>query len=125
MKTGIYFLILRKVVVYVGQSRNLNTRIKCHPDKNFDRIRLIECSAKKMAYYERRWIRKFNPKYNKSLKHSQVVTSQLSVKLDDDDKKMLKKMCKKNNRSAGNQMIFAMKQQYYRQFNKSKATEAF
>lgn len=70
--TGIYFLLYRKEIVYIGQSKNLSTRIKCHGDKKFDTIRIIECSSKNMARYERRWILKFKPKYNKSLKEQTI-----------------------------------------------------
>lgn len=41
---GIYFLIKKTKVVYVGQSINIEKRINSHKrNKNFDRVYTIEC----------------------------------------------------------------------------------
>lgn len=67
MKYYIYFLIDRKKVVYVGQTRRFGFRLGQHTDKEYNEVRRIECPVEKLAYYEKRWIVKFKPKYNKSM----------------------------------------------------------
>ena len=61
---GIYFLLKRKKVVYIGQSTNIVSRIKCHSNKEFDSFRVICCKKSKLHGYEKRWIVRFKPKYN-------------------------------------------------------------
>ncbi len=62
--TGVYFLINRLKVVYVGATTNYRVRIKQHKDKIWDTSRIIECKEEKLSEYERRLIMKFKPKYN-------------------------------------------------------------
>lgn len=67
--TAVYFLIKKGVVVYIGRTENLRVRIIGHKStlfksKWFDSFRFIECSDKSLCQYERRWIRRFNPKEN-------------------------------------------------------------
>jgi predicted GIY-YIG superfamily endonuclease len=64
--TGIYFLLNRGRVVYIGQSIYIPRRITEHRDKKFSAFRAIECSLDKLNFYEYRWIKKFRPKYNKN-----------------------------------------------------------
>lgn len=63
--TGIYFLLLEKEIVYIGQSTRFPSRLGGHADKNFDNFRFILCAENKLSEYEQRWIKKFNPIYNK------------------------------------------------------------
>lgn len=62
--SGVYFLIKDGVVVYVGQSSNVEKRVLCHVDKDFDRWRVIGCNDSKRLEYERRLIKYFKPKFN-------------------------------------------------------------
>lgn len=64
--TGVYFLIKNGLVVYVGQSSNVEKRIITHrnSEKQFDSYRVISCDESLLLYYERRWIKRFKPKYN-------------------------------------------------------------
>lgn len=64
--TGIYFLLNRNRVVYIGATNRYPSRIKQHPDKVFTAHRFIGCSRDMLASYERRLIALFKPKYNKS-----------------------------------------------------------
>jgi len=66
----IYFLINDNVILYIGQTRNLRTRIIHHSNIEYNAIRFIKCNKPDMSYYERRWIRKFKPIYNKNLVNS-------------------------------------------------------
>ena len=61
---GIYFLIYKRQIIYIGKSRKLGIRIGQHSDKKFDCIRLIECDSQKLDEYERRLIMKFKPSMN-------------------------------------------------------------
>jgi len=68
-KTGVYFLLQGKEIVYIGQTFNWPRRLNSHKkDKVFDSFRLIECDKSVLNYYERRFIRYFKPKYNQAFK---------------------------------------------------------
>lgn len=61
----VYFLIRGKTIVYIGQSKSIRFRIHSHNCYiKYDKIRLIKCLPEKLTYYERRWIARFQPKYN-------------------------------------------------------------
>ncbi|HEY6436673.1 MAG TPA: hypothetical protein VIY47_08785 [Ignavibacteriaceae bacterium] len=65
MKFYIYFLLLRKKVVYIGFSKDVHVRHSGHTKKNHDSVRFIECESKfKALEYEKRWIKKFKPIHN-------------------------------------------------------------
>ncbi len=64
LKTGVYFLIYKKKVVYIGQSTVWPKRLKQHRNKRFDSYRFIECHPNKRYEYETRLIMFFKPKYN-------------------------------------------------------------
>jgi len=64
---GVYFLVERLTIVYIGQSENLECRIGQHfdnPEKQFDRVFYFECSATLLDHYEQFLIGVFRPKYN-------------------------------------------------------------
>jgi hypothetical protein len=63
---GIYFLLRGNEIIYIGQTKNIETRLLGHKDKSFDSHRFIPCPIEKLNKYESRWIIKFNPIYNKS-----------------------------------------------------------
>jgi hypothetical protein len=65
---GIYFLLDEGQVVYVGQSINLWARLYDHVCKGkmqFDRYFTLTCKRSELTPLESRYIRKFQPKYNK------------------------------------------------------------
>lgn len=64
--SGIYFLLQSGKVVYVGQSTNVEKRLISHKcsEKQFDSCRVINCANNLLLYYEKRWIKRFNPTYN-------------------------------------------------------------
>ena len=64
---GVYFLLYRGQVVYVGQSKDVVGRINRHVDehlKDFDRVLYIPCPSELLDYYEKRLIVALRPKYN-------------------------------------------------------------
>ena len=62
---GVYFLIQKGEIVYIGKTVNLFNRLLAHPcSGKYDHIRLIPCDKQKLSYYEKRWILRFAPKYN-------------------------------------------------------------
>lgn len=63
---GIYFLIDKKTVVYVGQSNNIMSRISGHSVKKYTSIIYIECDKEELDKLETDYIIAFNPKYNKT-----------------------------------------------------------
>ncbi len=61
----IYFLIRKHKIVYIGQTHSIRYRLHHHNCYlNYDSVRWIKCEEKNLSYYERRWIKKFNPEYN-------------------------------------------------------------
>ncbi len=68
---GIYFLVKGDTIVYVGQSITLFSRLYMHRDertKEFDRYTFLKCLPHQLAEFERYYIRKFQPLYNKTHK---------------------------------------------------------
>ena len=61
--TGIYFLLRKDKVVYVGKSINIIARVFKHNYK-FDSFSYIECAADDLDLYEVAYISKFKPRYN-------------------------------------------------------------
>lgn len=64
---GVYFLLNRSKVVYVGQSKSVEKRIADHKRNkkfSFDSFRVIGCNVDRLLDYERRLIRLFNPRLN-------------------------------------------------------------
>lgn len=61
----IYFLIDGEEVVYVGQSKVGVSRPFMHRDKDFTDVAVMECKENELDYYETKYIRQYNPKYNR------------------------------------------------------------
>lgn len=64
---GIYFLIKDGVIVYIGQSKKVFSRIEAHrddPKKDFDTACYFECKEEELDAFEVSLIRAFWPKYN-------------------------------------------------------------
>ena len=61
---GIYFLIRNRKIVYIGQSKNVEKRLKSHLKKEYDSVRVIQCAIESLSYYEKRWIKLFKPELN-------------------------------------------------------------
>lgn len=65
--SGIYFIMHRGKIVYIGKSVNVMNRIATHEmitNKEWDHVRVIPCPIDKLLHYEVRWIKKFKPEYN-------------------------------------------------------------
>lgn len=65
--TGIYFMIRKRKIVYIGKTTNLIIRLAQseHVNRRYDYLRFIQCDEVSLERYERRWIKKFKPKMNK------------------------------------------------------------
>ena len=74
-RSGVYFLIKNKKVVYVGQSNNVIRRIGKHIEdgiKEFDACTYIEIKGKyidDMGHIEWTYIQRLQPEYNKQHKN--------------------------------------------------------
>lgn len=66
MKTGVYFLLKNRKVIYIGKTTRWPFRLKQHLAQcmDYDNVRFIECHESRLGGYEIRWIRRFNPEYN-------------------------------------------------------------
>jgi excinuclease UvrABC nuclease subunit len=62
----LYFLLHRRTVVYIGITVNLPGRLSEHrAEKTFTKVRsFIMQDLDSARKYEKRWIKKFDPKYN-------------------------------------------------------------
>lgn len=64
---GIYFLIDKNEVVYVGQSKDIYTRINTHrKHKVFDTFTYIRCPKDMLNIVETRYIKRLEPKLNRN-----------------------------------------------------------
>lgn len=64
---GIYFLLAAGEIIYIGQSREVYSRIRRHKsDKAFDGYFVHECSESELYGLEAHYIAKFSPPINKS-----------------------------------------------------------
>lgn len=66
--TGIYFLIDKNRIVYVGRSTNFLSRFCDHDvgPKVWDRYYFLECKPEDLSDVESLYIGQFRPKYNKT-----------------------------------------------------------
>jgi len=69
LKSGVYFLIENKTIVYIGQSVNIISRIASHlENKKFDYYSFIEIKNEHQRMKrEREYIYLYRPKYNKEI----------------------------------------------------------
>ena len=76
-KKFIYFLIMDKVVVYIGQTTSLELRISKHNNdgKKFEDFNYIECHPDEANQLEAENIVKYNPKYNFTLPRNDLYKS--------------------------------------------------
>lgn len=66
-REGVYFLIDREEIVYVGRSDNIADRIGAHVAAKrivFDRVLTVPASGRDQERLEQRYIAAFTPKYN-------------------------------------------------------------
>ena len=69
IRPGVYLLFWGDEIVYVGQSIHPYGRITQHDKeklKSFDSFRILHCRADNLYYWERKLIRRFVPKYNRT-----------------------------------------------------------
>ena len=66
---GVYFLLLRDQVVYVGQSVDVMGRVTSHitadPRRLWDSFSVLECQADRLCVTERAYLDQLLPPYNK------------------------------------------------------------
>lgn len=66
--SGVYFLIQDDEIVYVGQSKDVDSRILAHSaDKVFTRSYVLKAREEDLLWLEGMYIQKFRPKYNLAL----------------------------------------------------------
>lgn len=61
---GVYFLIKDKVIVYIGQSINIASRITQHRDKEFDSVSYVACEKSELDILESLYILAYKPPLN-------------------------------------------------------------
>lgn len=96
----IYFLILSGRIVYIGKTKNVQTRIPEHATKEYDTFRMIPCDLDRLSYCEMRLIKYFKPEYNVCGKGAKKVTQ--TFRLDSKILKLAKKYAEEDNRNLSN-----------------------
>lgn len=82
-RVGVYLLIDSGDVVYVGQSRNLASRVSSHiqsEEKDFDSVEFHECSEDELPEIEAMLIAMMKPKYNRTIPKCESYKSYSQVK---------------------------------------------
>lgn len=105
----VYFLMLNKAIIYIGQTVDLNARLVGHRrTKKFDDVRYIECVVDKLNYYEKRLINYFKPVLNTSNLTSVtriargLPCKRIQLRLDKDVLRMAHDRCDETHRSFNN-----------------------
>jgi hypothetical protein len=73
--SGIYFLLQKERVIYVGQSVDVPQRLLTHLNegrKNFDSYSWVPCDRTSLNDYEAFWIVELRPELNHSLPHNNL-----------------------------------------------------
>jgi hypothetical protein len=78
IRTGIYFLLDRKRVVYIGKTEQWPIRIGVHKTIKFDEVKLFECDVNNLTDYENRLIGLFNPRHNISASNKRRIHCRLT-----------------------------------------------
>ena len=66
--SGVYFLLRKGVVVYVGQAKNVKARLRAHtadPEKDFDAYAWVRCEIEHLDTLEALYIMTLRPEQNK------------------------------------------------------------
>ena len=67
VESGVYVLILDGIVVYVGESKSVYSRIGAHvkdSKKRFDSVRILPCQEHRRKYWEAVLIDRYQPLFN-------------------------------------------------------------
>lgn len=62
---GVYFLVCDDEIVYVGQSKNVLSRMSGHADKRFNTVKMIPVGEEGLLSTERMMIKILKPRYNR------------------------------------------------------------
>lgn len=80
-RSGIYFLIRGRSVVYVGQSGRARARVLEHAREgiiDFDRYVILPCRNEDLLSLERRYIESLRPKCNSGLRGNSICRSKIA-----------------------------------------------
>jgi len=72
--SGIYFLVDKEKIIYIGQSVNIPSRLQAHKDKNFDNVYMLPIPQSALNPVEAALIRYFKPPLNYD-QNQRLVTS--------------------------------------------------
>lgn len=103
LQSGIYFLIYKKEIVYIGKTKNISHRLAGHGSKNYEEYRFIPCEEVYLDAYEKRWIEKFKPKYNskRNIEENLKLNKTISVTVNADTEKLLNHLASKKRVKLG------------------------
>lgn len=101
LRTGVYALVSKGVVIYVGKSKAMLARINAHrkafadkrkgegwiaeklgiPGLRFDEVHVRTCPAHEVDALEREMIDKYKPRYNVQLKTSLAIRAPITLNI--------------------------------------------
>lgn len=129
--SGVYFLIHDKVVIYVGQSKDIVKRLNGHKDKFFNFVLYQPCIPKHMIKTEDYYIRILNPKYNINYNNGKrinlstiskyitfTVLNEMKVGTYFTGDELVKLVCEKSEKTPYSSTVLKYMRQY-RKYNKS------
>lgn len=64
-RAGVYLLKEKGIVVYVGRSKDVLTRLGAHAFKVYDEVEILWQEDERLDLLERKMIQQFKPKYNR------------------------------------------------------------
>lgn len=93
----IYFLYDDKEIVYIGVTRDLSVRMIGHRKKKHTHVRVYKFKDMERAlFYERKFIRRFKPRYNVLFANTFVQQDNVGFSLPTPQKERLTKLAKEN-----------------------------
>lgn len=80
-KSGIYFIIKNRKIIYIGKTSHYVERIMQHKNQamDWDKIKFIEYPEDRLDEMERVWINYFKPALNRTHKHGKKFKSKIEV----------------------------------------------
>src|SRR5690554_2342080 len=79
---GVYFLVSGDEVVYIGQSKNIYSRVGTHqadPGKNFDSWCYVQCESHSLDVLESLYIHFLQPRLNGRIGQSDQISAPMSI----------------------------------------------
>ena len=113
IRSGIYFLCQDKKVVYIGQSKDVTTRVNAHTNsKEFDSVTAMLVPEELLDEVEQYWIKRVKPKLNVRYlrEHPKIRTTRsFSITVPKEFLPVIKQMAFKSGHTVSSYLSFLIK----------------